>query len=422
MSTTITDILTAPGLGAFFYDDQRAIRAGAQQEGFSYLGVPQTEGFDAIRMPARSLGIGLLLEDGHVAWGDMMSVQYAGAGGRERVFNTASAQALVNAVLTERLQCVALDSFRAAETAVLAPTANGSLLPLSVEYGVSQALLRAVAHVQRRPMAAVLAEEFGVPLVARPVPIYAQSGDERRLNVEKMVLKRVDVLPHGLVNSPAKLGEQGEVFLDYVRWVRDTVFRLGGSDYRPTLHFDVYGTVGLVFGHSIARMAEYLLRLADAAAPLAINIESPGDFGGTRAQVDGFAALRKELQQRSCGLRVVADEWCDTLEDVRLFVQAQAADIIQIKTPDMGRLSASMEAALLCKGAGVGAYLGGSCVETDLSARASVHVAVACQADMQLAKPGMGVDEALSIVGNEQARLLATICKMTSRPTVRNGS
>jgi hypothetical protein len=67
-----------------------------------YLGGPQTEGFDAIRMPARSLGIGLLLEDGHVAWGDMMSVQYAGAGGRERVFDTASAQALVNVVLTER--------------------------------------------------------------------------------------------------------------------------------------------------------------------------------------------------------------------------------------------------------------------------------------------------------------------------------
>jgi transposase len=39
-----------------------------------------------------------------------------------------------------------LDSFRAAETAVLAPTANGSLLPLSVEYGVSQALLRDVGR------------------------------------------------------------------------------------------------------------------------------------------------------------------------------------------------------------------------------------------------------------------------------------
>jgi methylaspartate ammonia-lyase len=64
---------------------------------------------------------------------------------------------------------------------------------------------------------------------------------------------------------------------------------------------------------------------------------------------------------------------------------------------------------LVCQKNGVGAYVGGSCVETDLSARVSVHVAVATQADMLLAKPGMGVDEALSIVGNEQARLLATL-------------
>ncbi|MNP84581.1 Methylaspartate ammonia-lyase [compost metagenome] len=53
--------------------------------------------------------------------------------------------------------------------------------------------------------------------------------------------------------------------------------------------------------------------------------------------------------------------------------------------------------------------MGGSCAETDLSARVSVHVAVAVQADMQLAKPGMGVDEAITIVSNEQSRLLAEL-------------
>ncbi|TIN99608.1 MAG: methylaspartate ammonia-lyase, partial [Mesorhizobium sp.] len=42
-------------------------------------------------------------------------------------------------------------------------------------------------------------------------------------------------------------------------------------------------------------------------------------------------------------------------------------------------------------------------------ARTSVHISVATQADMMLAKPGMGVDEAFSIVGNEQNRLLAML-------------
>jgi methylaspartate ammonia-lyase len=38
-----------------------------------------------------------------------------------------------------------------------------------------------------------------------------------------------------------------------------------------------------------------------------------------------------------------------------------------------------------------------------------VHVALAARPDVQLAKPGMGVDEALMVVANEQARTLAAL-------------
>ena len=57
----------------------------------------------------------------------------------------------------------------------------------------------------------------------------------------------------------------------------------------------------------------------------------------------------------------------------------------------------------------MGAFLGGSYAETDLSARASVHVALATRPDLIMAKPGMGVDEAISLVENEMARTLASI-------------
>ena len=43
---------------------------------------------------------------------------------------------------------------------------------------------------------------------------------------------------------------------------------------------------------------------------------------------------------------------------------------------------------------------------TNRAARACVHVALATGADQILAKPGMGVDEGLSIVSNEMARTL----------------
>ena len=80
--------------------------------------------------------------------------------------------------------------------------------------------------------------------------------------------------------------------------------------------------------------------------------------------------------------------------------------MIQIKTPDLGGLHHCIEAVLDCRRHGVLAHIGGSCCETDRSARACVHVAMATGADQILAKPGMGVDEGLSIVGNEMARTL----------------
>ena len=68
-------------------------------------------------------------------------------------------------------------------------------LPTAVRYGVSQAVLAAVARARRRTMAEVIRDEYdtGAPLL--PVPLYAQTGDDRYGNAEKMIIKGVDVAP-----------------------------------------------------------------------------------------------------------------------------------------------------------------------------------------------------------------------------------
>ena len=60
--------------------------------------------------------------------------------------------------------------------------------------------------------------------------------------------------------------------------------------------------------------------------------------------------------------------------------------------------------------------MGGTCAETDVSARACTHVAMAVGATQVLAKPGMGVDEPLMIVDNEMARTLALDAALGGRP------
>ena len=77
--------------------------------------------------------------------------------------------------------------------------------------------------------------------------------------------------------------------------------------------------------------------------------------------------------------------------------------------PDLGGINNTIEALLYVRAHGLRAYCGGSCTETDRSAQVSANVAMACGADQILAKPGMGVDEGLQIVGNEMTRVAALV-------------
>ncbi len=106
---------------------------------------------------------------------------------------------------------------------------------------------------------------------------------------------------------------------------------------------------------------------------------------------------------------VVADEWCNTLEDIKEFADRKAGHMVQIKTPDLDGVNNTIEVVLYCKEKGIGAYQGGTCNETDRSAQVCAHCAVATQPVQILAEaaePGMGIDEGYMIVYNEINRLM----------------
>jgi methylaspartate ammonia-lyase len=106
---------------------------------------------------------------------------------------------------------------------------------------------------------------------------------------------------------------------------------------------------------------------------------------------------------------LIADEWCNTLEDIKLFADVAASDYVQIKTPDLGGINNTIEAVIYCRSKNMGSSLGGTANETDHSARICTHIGLACSPDFMLSKPGLGVDEALMIQTNEMARTLAIL-------------
>ena len=106
-------------------------------------------------------------------------------------------------------------------------------------------------------------------------------------------------------------------------------------------------------------------------------------------------------------VEIVADEWCNTLEDIQDFTKAKAGHMAQIKTPDLGGINNTIEAVIYCNQNDMGAYVGGTCNETTRSAQVCAHIAMATQPKQLLAKPGMGVDEGYMNVYNEMSRIIA---------------
>lgn len=406
----IKRLVCAPGRAGFFFDDQAAIVAGAEPDGFVYSGQVKTPGFTSIRQAGEAVSVLLVLEDGQIAHGDCAAVQYSGAGGRDSLFLARDFIPVIERLVRPRLEGREIDRFRplAEEIDAMKDPATGRPLHSALRYGLTQALLDAAAKAGRCLMAEIISAEYGTDFAAGPVPIFAQSGDERKINAEKMILKGVAVIPHGLFNQVSKLGERGELLLEYIHWLKKRIEALKPSpEYRPILHFDVYGTIGLAFGHDETRILDYLARLAEAAAPHKLRIEEPVDMGERERQIEALQRLTARVDALGLGLEIVADEWCNTLTDIKEFADCRAGHMVQIKTPDLGGINNSIEAVLYCRSHRSGAYLGGSSNETDRSAQVCAHIALATSPEQMLAKPGMGVDEGYMIVHNEMQRVLA---------------
>ncbi|HHX93032.1 MAG TPA: methylaspartate ammonia-lyase [Clostridiales bacterium] len=407
----IVDVVCSAGRTGFYFDDQRAIKKGAGQDGVFYTGAPVTAGFSSVRQAGESISVMIVLEDGQVAFGDCAAVQYSGAGGRDPLFLAEEFIPIIDEYIKPHLVGKEADHFRDLCSMLESIKVEGKRLHTAIRYGVSQAILDAVARGTHRLMCDVVADEYGCEVSEQPIDLFTQSGDDRYDNADKMIIKGAQVLPHALINNvETKLGRDGEKLLEYVGWLRDRVLgNRADESYNPVLHIDVYGTIGAAFGvNNYKAMADYIETLGRAAGPFQLRIEGPMDCDTDReAQIEAMASLTKELDERGCSVELVADEWCNTLEDIKLFADHKAGHMIQVKTPDLGSITNTIEAVLYCKSRGIGTYQGGTCNETDRSAQVCVHCAMATKPDQMLAKPGMGVDEGFMIAYNEMNRIIA---------------
>lgn len=407
----IKHVVLSKSSTGFYFDDQKAIKSGkVTQDGFFYEGKPQTEGFTSVRQKGEAISVQLVLENGVVGYGDCAAVQYSGAGGRDPLFLADDYMDFIKEHVTPFLIGKDVSTFKELALEVDKLHVNGKRVHSAIRYGITQAILSATANLHHLTMAEVIRKEYNITdQLYEPIDIFSQSGDDRYKAADQMIISRASVLPHALINNvETKLGYNGEILKDYAKWLVNRIkTKKVDKDYNPIIQFDVYGTIGEAFNLDINKIVDYLIEIEEIVKPLELRIEGPVDNGEKQSTMEALRDIRVELEKRNSKVLIVADEWCNTLEDIKMFADNKAGHILQIKTPDLGGITNTVEAILYCNKLGIGSYVGGTCNETNISAETTTNVALACKAMQVLAKPGMGVDEGLMIIKNEMNRVIA---------------
>jgi methylaspartate ammonia-lyase len=462
--TRIVRVHAVAASGGAYYEDWAALEAKHVPLPQRFEAEPATPGFRAVREVGEGVSVGLELDTGMVAWGDCVSTAHGsgaetveGEAGPPPLFRTAAGLETIRHVVKPWLEGQTLTEFRALAAGVdglreqvtisrprpalpspdqegfsrrallTAParalqaaredggepaeqvTVQRHLHP-AIRYGLSQALLQAVAWSQGLTMAEVIAREWSLPQRWAPVRIHADSGHERYFHAEKMIVRRVESLPHATVDDVrGQVGAEGGELSRYLRWLTQRIGQLGGQGYRPVIHLDLNGALGKLYDNQPGQMLGQLHTWELAAKPHLLRVENPVILESRQAQLEATAQLREYVHFRKMGVQLVASAWANSLRAIQAFLDASAADMIHIKMQNLGGVQHAVDAVLACTEAEVGSLLGGSACETDLSARVSAHAALAVQPDLILAKPGVGVDEAVSLVRNEMARVLALV-------------
>jgi methylaspartate ammonia-lyase len=404
---SIERILSATGQGAYFCEDFAALQAKPIPEEERSSTDAITPGFTKVRETAEVLSVGFRLTTGQVVWGDCVGVSYAGKAGRDTILKASEAKREWDRLAPSLFLHSSISSYKSQIAKIDRFSSN------ALRYGISQAILKAASASLKKHPVRLICDEWDYALTKTPLKLQGSSGNDRKGGADKMIGHRLDALPHLQVDDfGTQCGKEGVHLLKYAAWLKARLLK--SSPYAPSVHFDVHGALAQAFDSKTERIADFLAKMAELFSPLEFRIESPLIGDSFEAHVEGLASLRRSLQNKGIPVAVVADEWANSKEAVEVLCSAGAVDMIHLKMPNLGGLHSTFEALRVCRSHGVKVLLGGSCIETDLSTRSSVHVGLAARPDYFLVKPGMGIHEGVSLVRNEMQRSLSELEEGTS--------
>ena len=217
----------------------------------------------------------------------------------------------------------------------------------ALQYGLTAALLQAVAAANRLSVAELIAKEYGLPPPDTAVPLQITLNDENIQIAHTILTSHVAALVYttSKMNDKAALGANGERLQQHIRQVAAWLPELDAT-FQPCLHLDLRGSFGTLFENNGGKVLGALYGLEQAAKPYVLYVQNPVWLANREAQIEHLEQLKSYLLMRRMKLNLVADVWVDSLADVELFTSPKICHAVHIELPRLGNLDAGITAVL----------------------------------------------------------------------------
>jgi methylaspartate ammonia-lyase len=149
-------------------------------------------------------------------------------------------------------------------------------------------------------------------------------------------------------NHKATLGVNGERLQRHVRQVAAWLQTVDAS-FQPMLQLDLRDGLQELFDNDEGKVLGALVGLEQAAKPYILHIQNPVWQDSCEAQQKSLEKLQNYLAFRRLKLKLVADAWVDSLQDVIRFARPEVCHMVHVELPRLGNLEAGITAVLHLK-------------------------------------------------------------------------
>lgn len=220
----------------------------------------------------------------------------------------------------------------------------------ALQYGLTAALLRAVAAVNRESIAALVAREYEETLAETAVPLQIALDDDTIQTARTILTTHVASLGYTTSknNHKAMLGANGERLQRHVRQIAAWLPTVNAA-FQPTIHLNLQDSFRVLFDNDEGKVLGALVGLEQAAKPFTLHIQNPVWQDSCEAQVKSLQKLKGYLAFRRLNLKLVADAWADSLADVTEFANSEVCHMVHVELPRLGNLEVGITAVSYLK-------------------------------------------------------------------------